>query len=120
MPGALVQVRTKIEISVSAVRCLYTFSWTNMREEEDREPEKGKTFAVYAKYNSKEEWIDPSSNQGHTPVFEGMTITAYVCINQDFSHTHGSLAMQKQLCKPIYWPKNWKLAPKSAPLPSAD
>lgn len=40
----------------------------------------------------KEERIDPSSNQGHTPAFEGMNITAYVCANQDFMHAQGSLA----------------------------
>lgn len=76
MPGALVQVRMKLDISVSAVKCLYPSSWVNTVE--DREPGKGKTFAVCANYNSKEEQTDPSSNQGHTPVFEGMSITACV------------------------------------------
>lgn len=86
MPGALVQVRMRLEISASAVKYLYTSPWANTGEKEDREPGKGKTFAVYANYNGKEEQIDPSSNQGHTPVFEGMSITAYVCISLDFMH----------------------------------
>lgn len=75
------------------MKCLYTSSWANTGEDKDREPGKEKTFAIYANYNSNEEWIEPSSNQGRTSVFEGMSVTAYACINQDFMHGHGSLAV---------------------------
>lgn len=37
--------------------------------------------------------MDPSSNQGHAPIFEGLSIIAHVCVNQDFMHAHGSLAV---------------------------
>lgn len=62
-----------------------------MREEEGREPGKGKVFAVYANSNSKEEWIHPSSNQVSTPLFEGRTINADMCMNPGL--IHGSLAV---------------------------
>lgn len=75
------------------MKCLYTSSWANTGEDKDREPGKEKTFAIYANYNSKEERIEPSSNQRRTSVFEGMSVTAYACINQDFMHGHGSLAV---------------------------
>lgn len=52
-----------------------------MREEEGREPGKGKVFAVYTNSNSKEEWMHPSSNQVSTPLFEGRTIIADTCMN---------------------------------------
>lgn len=37
--------------------------------------------------------MDPSGNQGHAPIVEGLSITAYVCINQDLMLAHGSLAV---------------------------
>lgn len=63
-----------------------------MREEEGREPGKGKIFAVYANSNSKEKWIHPSSTQVSTPLFEGVAITADMCVTPDFTHAHGRIS----------------------------
>lgn len=62
--------------------------------------------------------MDPSSNQGHAPIFEDLSITAYVCINQDLMLARGSLAvchaeMALQVNVQV------KSTTKSAPLPSA-